>query len=405
MIIDIDHMSQKATDTALDMAEAHDYPVISSHSWFRDLAFTRRRRVRPAGRRAPTAPATSTRWRTRRQARRPGRAHRAPGRHRRADPEPGRRARPRPGAAASWRDKVPRPCAGSSTSWAQAYLYAVEKMGGRGVAIGSDINGAAALPGAALRHLRRLRRAGDDHRRERLRRGQIDGQTNGVRYARADPRLPLVPLRRERPGRLRRGGARDLAGHRAVQGRLQPLDPTGTRQDDMPQLSLGTVDNALHMLFRQDNVDNITQGLLAADDARRDASGPDGLRSTWPAEQRAAYLVRTRALARASADDDDVRDWDGEDRSHLGEVAGDGRATIRRWSAARPARAATSTSTWTAWRTTACCPTSCRTCATRGWRSRTSRRSSARPRTTCEIWEKCEQRAAALGAHEAGLGA
>ena len=40
MIIDIDHMSQKATDTTLDMAEAHDYPVVSSHTWFRDLTFS-----------------------------------------------------------------------------------------------------------------------------------------------------------------------------------------------------------------------------------------------------------------------------------------------------------------------------------------------------------------------------
>ena len=40
MMIDIDHMSQKASDLALDMAEAHDYPVIASHCWFRDLAFS-----------------------------------------------------------------------------------------------------------------------------------------------------------------------------------------------------------------------------------------------------------------------------------------------------------------------------------------------------------------------------
>ena len=40
LIIDVDHMSEKATDTALDMAEQHRYPVICSHSWFRDLLFS-----------------------------------------------------------------------------------------------------------------------------------------------------------------------------------------------------------------------------------------------------------------------------------------------------------------------------------------------------------------------------
>ena len=39
MIIDFDHMSEKSTDAALDLVEAHDYPVITSHSWFRDLLY------------------------------------------------------------------------------------------------------------------------------------------------------------------------------------------------------------------------------------------------------------------------------------------------------------------------------------------------------------------------------
>jgi hypothetical protein len=58
------------------------------------------------------------------------------------------------------------------------------------------------------------------------------------------------------------------------------------------------------------------------------------------------------------------------------------RATIPRWRAARPGPGATSTSTSTGWRTTGCCPTCCRTCATPGWRSRISRPSSGAPRIT-----------------------
>ena len=40
MIIDVDHMSEKSTDAALDLAETHQYPVITSHSWFRDLLYS-----------------------------------------------------------------------------------------------------------------------------------------------------------------------------------------------------------------------------------------------------------------------------------------------------------------------------------------------------------------------------
>ena len=47
IIIDVDHMSEKATDAALAMAEEHHYPVICSHSWFRDLLYSAQTRVRP----------------------------------------------------------------------------------------------------------------------------------------------------------------------------------------------------------------------------------------------------------------------------------------------------------------------------------------------------------------------
>ena len=40
MIIDVDHMSEKATETALALAETYRYPVICSHTWFRDLLYS-----------------------------------------------------------------------------------------------------------------------------------------------------------------------------------------------------------------------------------------------------------------------------------------------------------------------------------------------------------------------------
>lgn len=78
--------------------------------------------------------------------------------------------------------KVPEPCAGSSTSWAQEYLYAVAKMGGRGIALGSDVNGAAGLPAPRFGTFAAYGTHGDDLRTKN-RRGEIDRQTGGVRYA------------------------------------------------------------------------------------------------------------------------------------------------------------------------------------------------------------------------------
>ena len=40
MIIDVDHMSEKATDSALELVERNHYPVICSHTWFRDLLYS-----------------------------------------------------------------------------------------------------------------------------------------------------------------------------------------------------------------------------------------------------------------------------------------------------------------------------------------------------------------------------
>ena len=40
ILIDVDHMSEKALDAALAMVEAVDYPVMCSHTWFRDLLYS-----------------------------------------------------------------------------------------------------------------------------------------------------------------------------------------------------------------------------------------------------------------------------------------------------------------------------------------------------------------------------
>ena len=82
---------------------------------------------------------------------------------------------------------VPQDCSGSSKSWVQAYLKAVDMMGGRGVGIGVEGNGLAGEPnprfGTFACEATRGANTDHDHQRLALRPGQIAAQTNGVRYA------------------------------------------------------------------------------------------------------------------------------------------------------------------------------------------------------------------------------
>ena len=146
LIIDVDHMSEKATDTALTMAEKHDYPVICSHTWFRDLLYSAETEFDHV---KHESYGTSDVHKVAHEAGKRGDQIERIGRLggivapiiNQGDIAGLRRCMP------ELASKIPEPSAGSSTSWAQAYLYAVAKMGGRGVGIGTDINGAAGLPG------------------------------------------------------------------------------------------------------------------------------------------------------------------------------------------------------------------------------------------------------------------
>ncbi len=146
LIIDIDHMSEKATDKALSMAEENQYPVMTSHSWFRDLLFSgeaefdtlKRERYETSDVHKVAHEAGKRGDQIERIARLGGMISPILNQ---GDIAGLKRCMP------DLAGKIPQPCASSGTSWAQAYLYAVEKMGGRGVAMGSDINGAADLPG------------------------------------------------------------------------------------------------------------------------------------------------------------------------------------------------------------------------------------------------------------------
>ncbi len=215
MIIDVDHMSEKTIDAALALAEAHNYPVMCSHTWFRDLLYTSDVEMEEQG------------WRE----------HYGTSDVHKVAHEAGKRGDQieriaalggviapiiNQGDIAGLRrcmpelaDKIGVPCAGSSTSYAQAYLYVVAKTGGRGVAIGTDVNGAAALPGPRFGPFAAFGAKEDDRRMDERRR-EIDQQVNGVAYDE-----PIVDYRWHRfdaadPGGVRRGRGRHLAGDRPV---------------------------------------------------------------------------------------------------------------------------------------------------------------------------------------------
>lgn len=286
MLIDIDHMSQKATDTALDMAEAHDYPVVASHCWFRELTYSAEVEFEPqhvdlygTGDVHKVAhEAAKSAGQVERIARLGGIV--APILNQGDVPDLDR-------VLPDQSTKIMHTCAGSSSSWAEAYLYAVAKMGGRGVAMGSDINGAAGLPAPRFGTYAAYG-VGHDGHRVGLRRGQIEAQTNGVRYD-----TPISDYRWHRfddggPGAYseeERDFWQGIAQYKAGFNPWTDRHPS----DDFPPMSVTTVDNAVHLLFRQDNIDAITKGFIAAN-MHAGQERPISF-DRWPIEQRAAYLV------------------------------------------------------------------------------------------------------------------
>jgi microsomal dipeptidase-like Zn-dependent dipeptidase len=302
MIIDVDHMSEKSTDEALALAEERGYPVICSHSWFRDLLYSAETEFHPE---KNARYGTSDVHKVAHEAGKRGDQIERIGRLggivapilNQGDIAGLRRGLPALAA------KVPEPCAGSSTAWAQAYLYALAKMGGRGVAMGSDVNGAAGLPGPRFGTFAAYG-ARNDALRTSDRWGEIDRQTNGVAYA--------EPIRDYRWHRFEPTGAGgyDEEESRIWQAMAQyeaGFDPaTDSHPDtDWPELSLRQALEMVEVRLSQDWVDHVTQGFWRADVATPVSA--DEL-ADWPDEQRAAYLARKDSLVEGLAADDASRD-------------------------------------------------------------------------------------------------
>ena len=326
MIIDVDHMSEKSTDAALALAEAQHYPVICSHSWFRDLLFSGEVEF---DRLKHEEYGTSDVHKVAHEAGKRGDQIERIGRLggvvapiiNQGDIAGLRRSMP------ELADKIPHPCAGSSTSWAQAFLYAVNKMGGRGVAMGSDINGAAALPGPRFGSFA----AFGTHRdalREVKRRGEIDQQTNGVAYAtglrdhrwyRFDP--SGTSGYDEEEGKIWQAIAQYKAGFDpAVQAHLP---------SDFPEPNLHQFLESIEAHQDQPWVDRMTEGFWAADDKN---PVEDEELGGWPNEKKAGYFARKEAMKQGLVHDDGLTQLMARVEAIWGkweEMQGDNRPLVR----------------------------------------------------------------------------
>lgn len=121
MIIEVDHMSKLATDRTVQLARGRGYPLVGGHTGFVDISLgARRHEGNKTGAQVDdirglcgvVAPILEQ-----------GHQH----------------------ESISYGNRVSNDCSGSSKSWAQAYLYAVDRMRGGGVALGSDANGLISL--------------------------------------------------------------------------------------------------------------------------------------------------------------------------------------------------------------------------------------------------------------------
>jgi microsomal dipeptidase-like Zn-dependent dipeptidase len=297
MIIDMEHMSEKSTDDTVALAEKHGYPVVCSHSWFRDLLYsTGEEFASEVFNRYGTSDVRKVSNEISKRGDQVERVGRLGGIVapilNQGDIAGLRQCLPELAA------KIPRPCAASSTAWAQAYLYSVAKMGGRGVAIGSDLNGYAAFPEPRFGTFAGYS-ARNDAPRASNRWREIDYQTNGVAYK--DPIRDYRWYRFEFTGT----GGYDEEECRIWQAIAQyeaGFNPAANSHPatDFPNPSEYKTQEVEKVQFQQSWVDHVNQGLWMAD--RKTPVSTDELKG-WPLEQRAAYLARREFKNKKKTDD------------------------------------------------------------------------------------------------------
>ena len=289
MIIDIDHMSQKALDAAPRPDGAADYPVISSHSWFRELAFTADEEFDPdRPERYPTGDVHKV-------------AHENAKRGDQVDASP-------PWGAWSRRSSARANCGALGSGHAAPQGQGAASMPRLGHRLGPGLPlcggrrwaGAASpsaatstapptCPGPALVRWPPTARA-TTRSAWTIGGRRSTRQANGVRYD--------EPIRDYRWFRFDESGAGAMTRksatsgrHRRVQGRLQPLDPGASRRRTC-RLRVSRLSSAASSSSgSRARIDNIARGLWAFDEGRE--SGQDAGPVDWAPEQRAAFRVRS----------------------------------------------------------------------------------------------------------------
>lgn len=180
MLIDVQHMGEHATDETLDIAASHGYPVMSSHTSFREISFGYTAKV---GWDPKRSEATVKAYDTASVERISNDALKSPAQIERIRQLGGVVGVGLGSAsvAARWGQSGADYCDDTSTTWKHSYEYAIDHMGGRGIALGSDANGLATFPKPRFGTDACLGAHGDDYRVKLL--GELaDRQRNGVRY-------------------------------------------------------------------------------------------------------------------------------------------------------------------------------------------------------------------------------
>ncbi len=272
MIIDVDHMGSKSTDAALSEARTARYPILSSHAGFREMKWRR------------SESSVEGKWpaenhKTREQLRIIGElggfVSPNSGEEEMRDFDGPRGIRGQTTTFAT----VVNDSAGSSKSFAQAYLYALRYAPGAGVGIGTDMNG---LPGSAgprfgafaSPHLQddSRRNAGNSERRR-----QAFAQANGVVYD-----VPISDYRyhRFRPTALFRQDERDALEALAIA--TSGTDPNRAWQ---PASAFERT------LIQGEIVKNYAKGFRATSESQLERGCINEINSAC-FEQRAAFLAK-----------------------------------------------------------------------------------------------------------------
>lgn len=261
-------MSHKAVEETLTLAEQNDYPVVAGHVGFRELAWQRHTETESIHKCCHEG------WKSAGQV---------------------ERIRQLGGMVApianvgdvrnvgdvipALKGKIRDDSAGSSKTWAQTYLYAITKMGGRGVAIGTDTNGFAKFnsPRFGLNASYfldyNIAGMGVDPERRSLRKVQAETQENGVCYD-----TPIMDVRHYRFEGVLEGDVYDDVDRDIWQAIA--LYKAGRNPWTEPQIPDIT-----------DRVAQFAKGFFATHDGQ--LAHPGLLTGDAPWQQRAAFLVKS----------------------------------------------------------------------------------------------------------------